>query len=245
MFRRLNKTGAKLSPQGAAATLAEFNLPGYLNQSFYDISLVDGYNLPLAIQVIPNGKAAPSANTTNPSCVGSVQNLASVGFNPYSASSKTDQTFLGTSSSNPLPFDNTVTSKTVATWCPPDLQTSPVNGGTEHAPFDPCLSACAKYNKAEYCCTGKHNTAKKCGPNYYSKMAKSICPDAYSYAYDDKSSTFAVPMGAGFEIIFCPGGRSTIIQKTLGKTSGAAGPVAGSKQLFVATLFAILVSGTW
>jgi hypothetical protein len=231
--------------QGTAATLAEFNLPAYMNQSFYDISLVDGYNLPLAIQVIPNGTHAPPANTTNPSCVGSVQDLASIGFNPYNITSNGQQ-FLGTSSSDPLPFDTTITSQKVSTWCPPDLQMSPVNGGSEHAPFDPCLSACSRYNKAEYCCTGKYNSAKKCGPNYYAKSAKSVCPDAYSYAYDDSSSTFAVPTGAGFEIMFCPGGRSTIIQKTLGKSSAAAvGSATNLKGVLFVTIFGVLINGLW
>ena len=80
--------------------------------------------------------------------------------------------------------------------------------------FDPCLSACAKYNQDSYCCTGGYDGPGKCSPNYYSKAAKSVCPDAYSYAYDDQDSTFIVPEGAGFQVIFCPGGRSTNIIAT-------------------------------
>jgi hypothetical protein len=41
-----------------------------------------------------------------------------------------------------------------------------------------------------------------------------VCPDAYSYAYDDATSTFAVPSGGGWEVTFCPPGRSTNILKT-------------------------------
>lgn len=37
------------------------------------------------------------------------------------------------------------------------------------------------------------------------------CPDAYSYAFDDQTSTFIIPAGAGFQVIFCPGARSTNI----------------------------------
>ena len=33
-------------------------------------------------------------------------------------------------------------------------------------------------------------------------------------AFDDQTSTFIIPAGAGFEIIFCPGGRSTNILAT-------------------------------
>lgn len=221
---------------GAAATLAEFNLPGYENMSFYDISLVDGYNLPLAIQVLLNASnsGGPSANQTNPSCVASVQDLASQSFNPYTGQeSNTQQPFLNTNSTYPLPFETALTSTEISSWCPYDLQLQPIeeiNGkkcpcfvGTDvaHPPFNPCLSACSKYGKPQFCCTGKYGREGKCGPNYYSRQAKKVCPDAYSYAFDDKSSTFTAPMGTGFEIVFCPGGRSTRILETTAGTSDA------------------------
>ena len=43
-----------------------------------------------------------------------------------------------------------------------------------------------------------------------------VCPDAYSYAYDDSTSTFGIPSGGGFEVVFCPTGRSTTILRTFG-----------------------------
>jgi len=33
-------------------------------------------------------------------------------------------------------------------------------------------------------------------------------------AFDDQTSTFIIPSGAGFEVVFCPGARSTIILDT-------------------------------
>ena len=47
-------------------------------------------------------------------------------------------------------------------------------------------------------------------------MAKKVCPDAYSYAFDDQTSTFIVPAGGGFEVVFCPTGRSSNILATMG-----------------------------
>lgn len=95
-----------------------------------------------------------------------------------------------------------------------------------HPPFNPCLSACAKYGTAAFCCTGKHDSASRCGPNYYSKRAKLVCPDAYSYAYDDAKSIFTAPTGSSFEVVFCPNGRSTRILQSQAepdvKTSAAA-----------------------
>lgn len=85
----------------------------------------------------------------------------------------------------------------------------------QRPPFDPCLSACAKYNKDNYCCLNSYNGPGKCSPNYYSKAAKDVCPDAYSFAYDDQDSTFIVPKGPSFQVVFCPGGRSTQILATM------------------------------
>lgn len=219
--------------------------------SFYDISLVDGYNLPIAIQVIPITtndltKATAAPNETNPSCVGSVHNLAPANFDPYSNG---QQTFLGTDAAQPLPFDTSISSRDVSAWCPYDLQQNPLKdtegkpcpcftgSDVAHPPFNPCLSACSKYTKDSYCCAGKHDTADTCGPNYYSQAAKKVCPDAYSYAYDDSSSTFAVPTGSGFEVIFCPGGRSTNIIQTLAVAKGETS-TASRSQLSISALVA-------
>lgn len=175
----------------------------------------------MAIQVIPtNGTAVPPANETNLICAGSLQGFdPDKNFNPYNNS---QNIFYGTNSSAPLPFESKMTYADVSHWCPWDLQFAPMEEvGNTRLPFDPCLSLCSKTHKSEHCCTGKHNSAKTCKANYYSKRAKAVCPDAYSYAYDDASSTFTVPTGTGFEVVFCPAGRSTNIKRTLAGTSGA------------------------
>jgi len=82
--------------------------------------------------------------------------------------------------------------------------------------FDPCLSACAKTNSPADCCTGSYDSPGACKRNLYANSAKLVCPDAYSYAFDDQTSTFIIPSGGGWEVTFCPPGRSTNILKTLG-----------------------------
>ncbi|KAF2750042.1 Osmotin, thaumatin-like protein [Sporormia fimetaria CBS 119925] len=172
-------------------SLAEMTLDAGDGHTYYDISLVDGYNLPIAID-------------------------------PYSGS---DPNFLSTNSSFQLPFDQSVTSDECARWCPWDLQEQPPDESSsgvvtypddqvQRPGFNPCFSACAKWNKDSDCCTGPFNSPTKCQPGDYSKNAKKVCPDAYSFAYDDQTSTFIIPAGAGFEVIFCPGGRSTTILST-------------------------------
>lgn len=203
------------------ATLAEFTMNGFANQVFYDLSLVDGYNLPMAIVLKGNGLNV-TASETNPSCVASVNDLAPQNFNPYA----NNQQFLGTSSSDQLPFDTKNTAQSVSAWCPWDLQVNPPSapgngvypypdGNVKRPAFNPCRSACAAYpSNAKYCCTGKYDAAGKCPSNYYASAAKSVCPDAYSYAKDDVNSTFVQPSGGEFQVIFCPGGRSTNILAT-------------------------------
>lgn len=67
-----------------------------------------------------------------------------------------------------------------------------------------CKSACVAFNQPQYCCTGAYGTPDKCKPSSYSQFFKSKCPQAYSYAYDDKTSTFTCPAGANYSITFCP-----------------------------------------
>ncbi|KAK4992586.1 hypothetical protein LTR66_006237 [Elasticomyces elasticus] len=229
-------------------TLAEFTLDGGDGQTYYDISLVDGYNLPMAIVLLPLSNASFQAippNLTNPSCIGTVGDFnPSQSYSPYSDGQQA--TFLGTNSSSPLPFANNISYSDVANWCPWDLQVSPPKGpgdgvypypdSTIQRPiFNPCLSACARYNSDSDCCNGKYNSPTSCSPNYYSTAAKSVCPDAYSFAYDDQTSTFIIPAGAGFAVVFCPGERSTDILATskqqlnrlAGKGFGAASSSSG------------------
>lgn len=66
-----------------------------------------------------------------------------------------------------------------------------------------CKSACLAFNQPKYCCTGNYGTPDKCPPTKYSKIFKHQCPQAYSYAYDDKTSTFTCTGGANYLITFC------------------------------------------
>ncbi|XP_042500988.1 thaumatin-like protein 1b [Macadamia integrifolia] len=131
------------------ATLVEFTLG---SQDFYDISLVDGFNLPLSV--------TPQGGTGNCKSVGCSANVNSV--------------------------------------CPSELSVKGSDGSTIA-----CKSACDAFRTDEYCCTGSHNTPQTCPPTKYSQIFKGQCPQGYSYAYDDKTSTFTCT-GANYLITFCP-----------------------------------------
>ncbi|KAL8088524.1 thaumatin-like protein 1b [Apium graveolens] len=147
------------SGSGAAppATLAEFTLDGSAGFDFFDVSLVDGYNLPM--MVVPQGGSGPNCSAT-----GCMVDLNSA--------------------------------------CPSALKVMSGDQGVA------CKSACEAFGNAEYCCRGAYGTPDTCTPSAYSKVFKSACPTAYSYAYDDKSSTFTCA-GADYLITFCPTPTST------------------------------------
>lgn len=208
------------------ATLAEFTLATTSGQTFYDMSLVDGFNLAMGIiynNSTSNGSSSSNAtsnippNFTNPICIG---NAALLSDTPTPAFQTAQY---------PLALDNSVTATFLQSWCPWPLQLNPPlrpgdgvypypDDNIVRPPFNPCLSACAKFGLPQYCCTGSYNTPQSCGPSDYSTAAKTACPDAYSYPYDDRDSTFVIPdqPGAGFLIMFCPEGHSTTILQTFG-----------------------------
>ncbi|KAL6574415.1 Thaumatin-like protein 1 [Orobanche hederae] len=155
---------------GAAppATLAEFTLDGSGGKDFYDVSLVDGYNLPML--VVPQGGSGD--NCTSTGCV--------VDLNGS---------------------------------CPPELRVTSAGEGVA------CKSACGAFGTEQYCCSGAYGTPDVCKPSQYSLLFKNACPRAYSYAYDDRTSTFTCA-GADYTVTFCPS------PNTSQKSSG--GPNQGS-----------------
>ncbi|GAB4856571.1 hypothetical protein Ancab_014488 [Ancistrocladus abbreviatus] len=139
------------------ATLVEFTLNGGGFQDYYDISLVDGFNVPMSVTPQKSKIVNPSGCVTT-SCPSNVNRI-----------------------------------------CPPELTVKGSNGSAIA-----CKSACLAFNKSEYCCTGDHSTAKTCPPTRYSRIFKKQCPQAYSYAFDDTSSTFTCKTGGDYVITFCP-----------------------------------------
>ncbi|KAL0356592.1 UNVERIFIED_CONTAM: Thaumatin-like protein 1 [Sesamum calycinum] len=140
------------------ATLAEFTLNGDQGLDFYDVSLVDGYNLPMLI--IPKGGTRGGPG--------------------------------GCSSTGCLVDLNGA--------CPRELAVARGNGSRESVA---CKSACEAFGDPVYCCSEAYNTPNTCSPSVYSLFFKHACPRSYSYAYDDKTSTFTCA-SADYIIIFCP-----------------------------------------
>lgn len=152
--------------QTGPATLIEWTMG---KRDWYDISLVDGYNLPITITPVPG---------------------------TYTTIDSTDPFQCGTISC----------SEDLLASCPEDLRKTDALGLTTQ-----CLSACARWNKDEYCCRGDYDTDSTCTPDAWEKdwprLFKAACPTAVTYAFDDSSDTFVCgsgPEGVGpdYEIGF-------------------------------------------
>jgi len=162
-------------------TLAEFTLNAYMGADFYDVSMVDGYNVDIQIR--------PKEGTFS--------------RNTYPASNYSCGV-AGACNTNPL------------SKCDPQYAIySPVT----HEIIQ-CLSACTWHmlnrpdQAPQYCCTDgtPYFSRDTCLASSNANMMKSMCPDSYSWAYDDASSTFACggsgtagPGGISYEISFCGG----------------------------------------
>eukprot|EP01018_Ginkgo_biloba_P014786 Gb_23481 [translate_table: standard] len=129
-------------------TLAEFTLG---DMDFYDVSLVDGYNVPLSVTALGGSGDCGTAG-----CVSDLR-----------------------------------------AKCPSELTSVDGNGEVVA-----CKSACAAFGTPQYCCTGDYGSPQTCSPSLYSQMFKTACPTAYSYAYDDSTSTFTCS-GSDYRITFC------------------------------------------
>ncbi|KAL8211175.1 hypothetical protein R6Q57_005612 [Mikania cordata] len=173
------------------ATLTEFTLNGANGMDFYDVSLVDGYNLP--IMVVPEGdRSGGNCNVTG--CV--------VDLNQN---------------------------------CPSELRLTDVGAGDESVA---CRSACEAFGDPMYCCSGTYSTPQTCNPTSYSEYFKTACPTAYSYAYDDGTSTFTCFAGK-YVITFCPTPANSRKTTGAGQSAETSGSGSLAKTFRVSTVIVI------
>uniref|UniRef100_J3MZK2 Thaumatin-like protein n=1 Tax=Oryza brachyantha TaxID=4533 RepID=J3MZK2_ORYBR len=100
-----------------------------------------------------------------------------------------------------------------------------------------CKSACEAFGTPEYCCSGAFGRPATCQPSAYSQFFKNACPRAYSYAYDDATSTFTCASGTvDYLVVFCPSISS--LKSSVGgganpSTSGAGLPLINDTVSFL------------
>ncbi|XP_009142207.1 PR5-like receptor kinase [Brassica rapa] len=153
------------------ATLAEFNLASDGGNDYYDVSVINGYNVPVLV------------TPENGLC-------KSIGCD----------------------ID-------IKKTCPTELWIPDIRSNDPYA----CRTSCQKNQTRELCCVGHYQEVgippQECKRTIYSGTFNRTCPGAYSYAYDNNSSTFTCPYSSNFVIQFCPGPNRTTIPST--KKTGA------------------------
>uniref|UniRef100_A0A0E0QTA2 Thaumatin-like protein n=1 Tax=Oryza rufipogon TaxID=4529 RepID=A0A0E0QTA2_ORYRU len=163
--------GGRVECRGAGAappaTLFEVTLGRGGGEDFYDVSLVDGYNLPVV--AIP--RAAAACNAT-----GCMADLNRCKCTHERAPRRRHFAIAGA-----------------------DDDDVECGGGGAIA----CRSACEAFGQDRYCCAGEYGTPAACRPTAYSAIFKTACPRAYSYAYDDSTSTFTCKAAYDYTIAFC------------------------------------------
>jgi hypothetical protein len=141
------------------ATLAEYDLDAWDGLDFYDVSMVDGSNLPIYISLThgkANSRVSANGCERGHGCTTMVK-------------------------------------------CPSALQ---VHRGGQ---LVGCISPCARFGTARYCCAGKY--AKACSPRKtwpidYALVFKRAEPYAYSWSGDNATSVFTCTGGCGYRITF-------------------------------------------
>ncbi|KAK3232261.1 hypothetical protein Dsin_004142 [Dipteronia sinensis] len=160
--------GGRLQCDGNGATppasLFEITLGAGNEKDFYDVSIVDGYNLPIVVQ--PRGVYGSAGACNATGCTSDIN--------------------MG---------------------CPKELQVVGGDGGGGGGGGGDgvvaCKSACEAFGLDQYCCSGQFANPTTCTPSFYSSIFKRACPRAYSYAFDDGTSTFTCK-AYDYAIIFCP-----------------------------------------
>ncbi|KAH0731901.1 hypothetical protein KY289_003089 [Solanum tuberosum] len=170
-------TGLKCREPGQPpASIAEFTLG---DTDFYDVSLVDGFNLPIVVKPV-NGKGNCSSvgcdSDLRPNC-------------PSELALKSD-------------------GKTIA-----------------------CRSACNVFNTDEYCCRGTFSSPISCLPTNYSRIFKTACPVAYSFAFDDPTSIITCS-STDYVVSFCSSRNQNQTQCTNHGKNVACNGAYGLKSLF-------------
>jgi hypothetical protein len=167
--------------QPPATTKLEFNYANLATSrdSWYDISLVDGYNL--AARITPSGPQSGSCTTTSCSL-----SLAACPTNEIGGLGS----LLYAANGTPL-------------WCysPCDKWTFPTFGGLGKSNQIEPGSA--------FCCPNPPVSSEECNAGkvvqtQFVTTVRRDCPSAYSFAFDDEGGNHNCPTTTVFDVVLCP-----------------------------------------
>jgi len=221
----------------APATKGEMNMDLATGNDFYDVSLVDGYNLPMKItprDYNPAYVAANPADTFRCTSAGCL-NTSTLSSCPANLSYLPNGNLVGCQddcslytnlhNANPLQFPQA----NVDAYCCPDT--------TYCSPLNPCQagSTCAAWITNPSTCLNC-NAYNGTFPNGYpitilpnsALFFHASCPNAYSFTYDDASASYtcnstpSTGLRTKYDITFCAQSSAPVAAFTGTPTSGTA-----------------------
>ena len=207
------------------ATLAEFTMvPGQSGSDFYDVSNVDGSNVPVAIAPIPgtfDPTPPPGANVpyycASPGCTGNCGALPACSWGldascPPELQDRDPGHYVGCRSAGQV---CAVDPGSPALDCGGEVDLYRCIPGGPNGVSGSCYSqaagaaccGCPSWSPSGACQSS--NPAWTGGPaGRYAAVFKDACPTAYSFPYDDLTSTFtcvgAAGTSTGYTVTFCP-----------------------------------------
>ena len=187
-----SKFEATFAPRGAA------------DQTWYNLSQVDGYTLPF--KVIPRGTGAEKGSCVTSDCSGLALDRC-----PGSED-------LGAGYVNEDLRVRDASGRIIACMAPCKKWNYPAPWGKGRSeavepglhlccptPIDPVSGGCTidRSCMTSAACSNAGDPLSVVHTDYVAAM-RSMCPSAYSYAYDDAAGLHACSSQTGFEVIFCP-----------------------------------------
>ncbi|KAJ3041290.1 hypothetical protein HDV00_009560 [Rhizophlyctis rosea] len=190
-------------------TIAEFTLHGWGPKDYYDISQVDGHNIGIAVTVLKGTKindpekAPPAYDCGNPSCRFDIDKMC-----PPELTFKSDDQKRVIACGS---IHNAVEDLVHRTFNPDPLVKWFNDDNMRH--LLGCVAPDYGYSKLDVrpeavgnvCDNAEWPSVQEGGnwPNRYDEVFKKRCPDAYSWQFDDMSSTYFC-LDADYQITFCP-----------------------------------------
>ncbi|KAJ3040900.1 hypothetical protein HDV00_010360 [Rhizophlyctis rosea] len=190
-------------------TIAEFTLDGWNHLDYYDVSQVDGHNIGVAITVLKGDKindpeaTPPQFDCGNPACRMDINKNC-----------PPELTFLSTDRKRVIAcgsINNAITDLVQRTFHADPLK--PWYDDMKMRMLLGCVWPDFGYShldkrdeaKGKVCLSTNWPKVQESGdwPDRYDEVFKQRCPDAYSWQFDDMSSTFNC-RNADYQVTFCP-----------------------------------------
>lgn len=189
------------------ATLVEMTFAGFGGKDFYDVSLVDGFNLPM--EITPRAGTFTVTDPSDPYDCGGPACSGDANPNcPPELQVVFGNKVVGCRSAHEACVLNP---NAAGLACPQNDDLYACIPGGPNAVSGSCYSpganaaccGCPSWSPGGACNATNPKWALPSNPEKFAKVFKDACPTGYSFPYDDVTSTFTC-VGEDYDVTFCP-----------------------------------------